>query len=274
VAGGLPIQLFLAACCGIAAAQAQQISIVSEFQRFDPYGTAVTADRDLIPREILSPAVPRNGHLSVRVLVTGPPHTNYLLYFTSNPPGILDLTMYREEFSECGGSFYPDWLAKVTSPSFGAIPESLFRIPEQTTRSYLLDIRTPVETPPRRVRVEVLLKTGIWQVAPMEVRITAPMVPHQRGELREDIAPLADSSAATAERQLGRYLAGLDPEFPPGILRARDIVQRNSAEDMLLARSLRPRNPELGLLAFTPLMFPESGAEWFLRVRDFLYSWQ
>jgi hypothetical protein len=274
VPGRLTSRLAFAAFCAAIAARAQEISIVSAFERFDPYGKAVSADRDLIPREILSPAVPRNGHLSVRVLVTGSPHSNYLLYFTSNPPGILDLTMYREEFAECGGSFYPDWLAKVNSPSFGAIPESLFRLPEQTTRSYILDIRTPVDTPPRRVRVEVLLKTGIWKVAPMEVRITRPIVPQQRGDIREDIAPLADSSAATAESQLGRYLAGLDPEFPPGILRARDIVQRNAAEDMLLARSLRPRIPELDLLSFTPLMFPESGAEWFLRVRDFLYSYR
>ena len=266
--------LFLAVLAAVAVVQAQQIALVSEFERFDPFGRPVAADRDLIPREILSPAVPRNGHLSVRVLVSGPPQTNYLLYFTSNPPGILDLTMYREFFEPCGASLCPDWLTRVESPSFGAIPESLFAMPEQNTRSYLLDIHAPIDTPPRRVRVEVLLKTGIWQVAPMEVRITAPVVPAEEGAIRKDIAPLSASSAATAERQLARYLAGLDPEFPPGILRARDITQRNSAEDMLLARSLRAQIPELNVLAWTPVIFPEIGAEWYLRVRDLLYSWQ
>jgi hypothetical protein len=269
------INTFLcAALSAVAAAQAQQIALVSEFERFDPFGKPVTADRDLQPREVLSPAMPRNGHLSVRVLVSGPPHTNYLLYFSSNPPGILDLTLYRESFAPCGDSFCPDWLTRVDSPSFGAIPESLFALPQQNTRSYLLDIHAPVDTPPRRVRVEVLLKTGIWQVAPMEVRITAPVVPARKGTHREDIAPLASSSAATAERQLARYLAGLDPEFPPGILRARDITQRNSAEDMVLARSLRAHIPDVNVLAWTPVAFPGIGAEWYLRVRDLLYSWQ
>jgi hypothetical protein len=258
----------------VPATQAQQIGIVSEFARFDPFGRPVAVDRDLSVREILSPAMPRNGHLSVRVLVSGPPHTNYLLYFTSNPPGILDLALYRESFEPCGDSLCPDWLTRVESPSFGAIPESLFAMPEQNTRSYLLDIHAPVDTPPRRVRVEVLLKTGIWQVAPMEVRVTAPVVPAPRGIHREDIAPLRSSSAATAERQLARYLAGLDPEFPPGILRARDITQRNSAEDMLLARTLGAQIPDLSVLAWTPAVFPEIGAEWYLRVRDLLYSWQ
>lgn len=268
------INVFLCAALSAVVARPQQIGIVSEFERFDPFGKPVAADRDLIPREVLSPAVPRNGHLSVRVLVSGPPHSNYLLYFTSNPPGILKLTMYREFFEPCGDSFCPDWLTRIDSPSFGAIPESLFAMPEQNTRSYLLDIRAPVDTPPRRVRVEVLLKTGIWQVAPMEVRITAPVVPARKGIHREDIAPLSASSAATAERQLARYLADLEPEFPTGILRARDIVQRNGAEDMLLARSLRAHIPDLNALAWTPLAFPGVGAEWYLRVRDLLYSWQ
>src|SRR5579883_2241687 len=269
------IHLFLcSALPAVALAQAQQIALVSEFERFDPFGRPIASDRDLSPREILSPAVPRNGHLSVRVLVSGPRHTNYFVYVNSNPPGILSLTLYRESFEPCGHSLCPDWLTRVNSPSFGAIPESLFAMPEQNTRSYLLDIHAPVDTPPRRVRVEVLLKTGIWQAAPMEVRITAPIMPAHRGVHREDIAPLDASSAATAERQLGRYLAGLEPELPPGILRARDITQRNSAEDMLLARSLRAQIPDLNVLAWTPLAFPGMGAEWYLRVHDLLYAWQ
>lgn len=234
----------------------------------------MAADRDLIPREILSPAMPRNGHLSVRVLVSGAPRTDYLLYFTSNPPGILDLTMYRESFEPCGDSFCPDWLTRIGSPSFGAIPESLSAMSGQNTRSYLLDIHAHADTPPRRVRVEVLLKTGIWQVAPMEVRITAPIVPAASGIHRMDIAPLSASSAATAERQLARYLAGLDPEFPPALLRGRDVIQRNSAEDMLLAHSLRDQIPDVNVLAWTPAAFPWIGAEWYLRVRDLLYSWR
>ncbi|MDP9171628.1 MAG: hypothetical protein M3N54_13505, partial [Acidobacteriota bacterium] len=59
---------------------AQEIAIYSEFERFNPFGNAVAQDRDAHPREILSPAVPRNGHLSVHVVVTAPAGTNYFLY--------------------------------------------------------------------------------------------------------------------------------------------------------------------------------------------------
>ena len=66
--------LFLLAIC--AAAPAQEITIYSEFERFNPFGVPVAQDRDMEPREVLSPAVPRNGHLSVHVVVESPSGTN------------------------------------------------------------------------------------------------------------------------------------------------------------------------------------------------------
>ena len=78
----------------------------------------------------------------------------------------------------------------------------------------------------------------------------------------------------TARIQLLRYLDGQPPEWPVQLLRVRDIIQRNAAEDMLLARSLEQgggkRFPELNLLSWWPLEYPGAGAEWYLRVRDFL----
>ncbi len=76
-----------------------------------------------------------------------------------------------------------------------------------------------------------------------------------------------------------RYLDGLRPEWPGQLLRVRDIIQRNAAEDMLLARSFS-RNmavfPEINLLSWWPFVYPHFGAdqlgsEWYLKVRDFLY---
>src|SRR5207248_11714022 len=106
-------------------ARGQEVRIYSEFQRFDPFGKPVASDRDMVPREVLSPAMPRNGHLSVQVVVTGPANTNYFIYVASNPPDVLDLTLYREHFTRCGTGYCPDWLIEQPSPSFGAIPESL-----------------------------------------------------------------------------------------------------------------------------------------------------
>jgi len=256
------------------AARAQEINIYSEFERFDPFGHILAQDRDARPREVLSPAVPRNGHLTVQVVVTAPAGTNYFLYAGSSPSDILQVKIYREHFAPCGDDYCPDFLTKQGSPSFGAIPESIYLLPDQTTRCYLFDIWVPPNVPPRRVRIEALLKVGIWMVAPMEVRVIEPTVPDARGlPLAEDIAPLAAMSSLTAQRQLLRYLSGLPPEMPRGTLRLRDLIQRNAAEDMLVAQSLRLHAPELTWMAWSPFLFPELGAEWYLRVRDFIYRY-
>jgi hypothetical protein len=287
------LRFVLLACCAVFAARAQDIRIYSEFERFDPFGNPVAADRDMVPREILSPAIARNGHLSIHVVVTAPAGTNYFLYAGTNPPGILQIRIYREYFAPCGEGYCPDWLAEQHSPAFGVIPElaadlSRPAMNHQTTRCYLLDIRAPAVIEPRRVRVEALLKVGTWYVAPMEVRIVSATVPsygeNATGDKiaggTEDVAPADAPSSDTAEIQLLRYLGGLPPEWPRQLLRVRDIIQRNAAEDMLLAHSLeggnRARFPEMNLLSWWPLVYPHFGAdqlgsEWYLRVRDFLY---
>lgn len=266
-----------------ASLRAQDIHIYSEFERFDPFGNPVPADRDMLPREILSPAMARNGHLSVHVVVTAPAGTNYFLYAGANPPGILQVKIYREHFSPCGITYCPDWLTEQASPSFGAIPESIHdssgsALSKQTTRCYLFDIWATPDTPPRRVRIEALLKIGTWYVAPMEVRVVAPTVPNTTRKIAaEDVAALDAPSSATAAIQLSRYLGGLEPEFPTELVRVRDVIQRNAAEDMLLARSLNEHArsfPELNLLSWTRLEYPRIGAEWYLRVRDFLYRFE
>ena len=274
---------FAAAALGAAAvAHAQEIHLYSEFQRFDPFGKIVASDSEPAPREILSPAMARNGHLSLHVVITGPAGSNFLLYTGTNPPDILQVRLYREYFTRCGDDFCPDWLTPQASPTFGAIPEyrrdlTYPAMDNQTTRCYLLDIWAPPDTPPRRVRVEALLKTGIWQVAPIEVRIMAPTIPDadESRILEENIAPIEASSATTAQMQLLRYLDRLPAQFPPRLVRVRDFIQRNAAEDLLIALSLQHAGatpfPELNLLAWRPFAVPETGAEWYLRVRDFLY---
>jgi hypothetical protein len=233
----------------------------------------------------------RNGHLSLQVVITAPAGTNYLLYTGSNPPGILQVRLYREHFSRCGSDgFCPDWLTPQKTPTFGAIPEYDSDLApdaraSQTTRCYLLDIWAPPDTPPRRVRVQALLKVGTWYVAPLEVRVVEPVLPNispvreAYAAAAENVAPIDAPSSATAQRQLLRYLAGLPAQLPLQLLRVRDIIQRNAAEDMLLARSLElredtpgPRFPGLNLLSWSPFAYPEVGAEWYLKVRDFLYQ--
>lgn len=264
--------MFLALC---PPARAQEINIYSEFERFDPFGQPVPQDRDMQPRELLSPAVPRNGHLSVHVVVTAPSGTNYFLYAGENPIDVVKVKIYREHFVRCGEDFCPDWLTEVRSPAFGAMPESVRDMPDQTTRCYLFDIYVPPDVPPRRVRIEALLKVGYWMVAPLEIRVIEPTLP-DTGSLpvRPGMFSTEASSSAIAQRQLLRFLNGLDPEMPPGLLRVSDIIQRNAAEDMLLAKSLGIVGaPELNTMAWWPYAMPVLGAEWYLRVRDFIYRY-
>jgi hypothetical protein len=277
----IPLVLAAAWVAGGYRCGAQQIRIYSEFERFDPFGIAVAPDRDFAPREVLSPTIARNGHLSVHVVITAPRGTNYFLYVASNPPDILTLNLFREFFNRCGAGYCPDWIVEQRTPAFGAIPESLFELNNQTTRCYLLDIKARADTPPRRVRVEALLKIGTWQVAPMEVRIMAPTVPDSPGSTlaEENIAPIEAPSSVTAQIQLLRYLTGLMPQMPERIIRLREITQRNAAEDVLLARSFdlragRSSLPELNLLSWSPVRWPQVGAEWYLRIRDFLHNFE
>src|SRR5579864_270092 len=62
------------------AARGQSVQVYSELERVDPFGAIVAVDRGAAPREILSPAVPRNGFLSLHVAVTVPPGEDYFLY--------------------------------------------------------------------------------------------------------------------------------------------------------------------------------------------------
>jgi hypothetical protein len=264
-----PLVLWLPAALAFAQAPPDPgVRIVSEFQRIDPFGNIVPQDREFAPREILSPAIARNGHLSLHVVVTGPPGTNYFIYAGSNPPSYVEVSLYRESFVPCGGTWCPDWLTPEPSGSFGAIPEFMSDWPGETARVYLLDIWAPPSAPPGRVRVEAQVKVGTWLIAPMEVRVVDRMVPVRPLAVAEDVAPPEAPSSATAEAQLLRYSASLAPEAPAAILRYRDILQRNAAEDMALARSRSVDPFEFFPFSTGPRTF---GPEWYLRVRDLIY---
>jgi hypothetical protein len=263
--------LSLCALC----AQAQEITTYSEFQRFGPLGNVVRQDYEPNPRELLSPAVPRNGHLTIRVVVNAPAHTNYFLYAGSNPPDTLKVTIYREYFARCGKDYCPDWLSEVQSPTFGAMPENVHWLANQNTRSYIFDIWVPPNVPPRRVRIEALLKTGTWLVAPLEIRVIEPTVPSAATLPRiRDVADINEPASVTAHRQFIRWYNGLPPEMPPSILRVSDLIQRNAAEDMLLAEQMGLRTPQMNFLAWTPFVFPQAGPEWYLRVRDYIFRYK
>ncbi len=153
-------------------AHAQSVEIYSEWQRPDPFGGIVQADRAWTPREILSPAVPRGGHATFHVTVSVPEKESYLLYVVTNPIEACRVSLFREHFVNTPAGWVPDGLTELTQlPDFGTMPDPDDKVPGQTTRAYLLDIWIPPDATPGRFRLEVQIKVAHWVVRPMEVRV-------------------------------------------------------------------------------------------------------
>ncbi len=263
---------------------AQSLEIYSEFQRVDPFGRIVATDRAETPREILSPAVARNGFASFHLVVSVPPQNNYFLYVVTNPVNACRVALYREHFVKTKDGWVPDPLSELRRlPDFGAVPDPDEQIPGQNTRVYLLDIWIPPETAAGRFRLEVQLKVGYFIVKPLEIRVLDARIPDPAAAMKRGaptslpgIEEPADSAAAAA---LAQYIAGgvageaAIPDDHP--VTVRGIIRRNAVQDMALAALLNRNKAgpdrmkeRWSTLAGSRLL----GAERYLRIRDFVYK--
>lgn len=273
------------ALCPRLSAQSVQLRIYSEFQRIDPFGRIVEADRAQRPREILSPAAARNGYVSFHVAVTVPKGTPFTLYLAQNPDDTLKLTLYRERFERAGEAWIPDLLERVTEPFDSRAQPPGKTIPGQTTTVFWLDAWTPAEAAVGRMRLEAQLNVGDhWVIAPLEVRILSVRIPgHADGG--EALPPVEAPADRAALGPLRAFLCGPFQRGPMAPLSVRRLIRRNAQQDMALARQLEaglgPEEVRQRILEAsgaadaaswcqrqqTP---PERGAEWYLRVRDYL----
>src|SRR6267142_3852521 len=89
---------------------AQSLRVVSEFQRFDPFGDIVPVDHTAKPREILSPALARNAFASFHVIVTIPERDPFFLFVQTNPADVFQISLYEELFSKTAQGWIPDAL--------------------------------------------------------------------------------------------------------------------------------------------------------------------
>jgi hypothetical protein len=268
--------LTLAVLCAVAS-RAQTVEIYSLLHRVDPFGRTVAADRAIAPREILSPAVPRNGFVSFHIAITLPIGEDYLLYVVPNPLNSCRVAVYKEHFVKTGDGWIPDTLTELHRlPDFGVVPDPDDRIEGQTTRLYLLDLWVPPDAAVARFRLEVQVKMGTWTVRPMEVRVMAPRVPELPAAADVPTGPVEAAADETVLGVLGEYFAGASPSPPRELRTVRDVIRRNAAQDMALAPSLGPAELTRRVLAlfdtnvrFAPRLL---GAEWYLRIRDVLYA--
>jgi hypothetical protein len=247
------------ACLMPVAANAIELRVYSEFQRVDPFGNILSADRAEKPREILSPAVPRNAHTTFHVAVTGPPKTMYFLAVQTNPPDVFRWRLYEERFVKAGNAWIPDALEEAREPFFGVLPDAAAGIPGQTTRVYLLDVWVPWNAPVGKVRLEVLAKTDYWRLWPMEVRVLPAIVPEMPVLKRSPDLPDLTMPADTAARRALKN----KPAVPSEPSSLRGLIWRNGAQDAALAATLDQ--------AGAPGARNSAGAESYLRFRDRLY---
>jgi hypothetical protein len=268
----------LAACALLAAwsLRAQVlpgVEIYSEFQRPDPFGNIVDADKGERPREIISPAVPRNAHVAFHVAVTVPPGENFFLFVVPNPLDACGVEMYREHFVETAHGWIPDTLVELHSlPDFGFMPDLDQNIPGQNTRVYLLDLWIPPTARPPGFRIEVQMKMGIFYVRPLEVRVIPVDVPNlvDAGKSKEPLPAIDARADAAAVGALQGYISHRLFYRAAKPATVRDIIRRDAVQDMLLAGSIGKIDPK-AMKRFWKSLPEVAGAEGYLRIRDYIY---
>lgn len=277
------------ALLGAVSAPAHSLKVYSEFQRVDPFGAIVPADRARVagvrPREILSPAVARNAFASFHLAVTVRPGETFDLSIGQNPEDSFGVTIYRERHVKLGDAWIPDGLEPITLPYTGKLPDPSSPIPGQTTVTFWMDLWVPFDAEVCRVKVEPqVYSEGYWVTYPMEVRVITLIVP---GLPRARTLPAAvqESADTTARRVLHGHLCGVEESGPTLRRNLRQLILRNALQDLALAASFEssPGNsavlePILGVpkagrrdWCDAPAFPTERGAEWYLRVRDSLY---
>ncbi len=199
-------------------------------------------------REILSPAVPRNGWSTFQITILGEPGTPFHLHVGQNPEDFVPIKLYLN------GN-------PVDLPLEDEIPA------KTSSLTVLLDVWVPRETEVRRFKLEpqVFFPKMGWIVYPMEVRVVEASVP-------EPAQPV-QATAPTRSK--------------PGDL-ARNILcgrserlSRNLAQDQRLTKVLPAEAVERRLLralgaadaktwcAATKL---PANPEWYLPFRDYLLN--
>lgn len=206
-----------------------EIRVTSEFVRTGP------------GREILSPALMRNGWSTFHVTVSAPSGKQFGFYIGQNPENSTKAVVYR------AGKRTPHPLT-ITYPS------------GTTSEIFRLDLWVDKDVKAERVKVEPQLWIdGRWIIYPMEVRIAEAQVPVvATGNLNRNYLPALRShwcgtKASPIPRNLSQdfALAELHPEEE---VRAKfSNALGVSLEEWCQDEKLTPKNPE-----------------WYLKFRDWL----
>ena len=252
----------------------QPLRVFSEFQRPGADGEIAAVDRAEYPREILSPAVPRNAFTSYFIAASIPARMKYFLEVGQNPENAVKIAVYKAELGHGG---IPDALTPIQLPYEGYSET-------ESTHVFWMDLWVDARAPVGRIKVEPQLHLGYWITYPMEVRIATPVVPSlARG--RGGAVGLAASARSDAGvvGPMRRYLCGtaepLGRESGPPTVRA--MIRRNVEQDLATAGAYKKEDVAAAVAGASGVrnwcggqaILPPRNLtpEWYLRVRDFLY---
>jgi hypothetical protein len=242
----------------------QELRVLSEFRRIDSTGVILAADRGGTPREILSPAVPRNAFSSFRIVIMQPAGTEVWLDIGQNPENAVDVTLYEESAD--------GRLRKAAVPYRSKMP------PGATATPIWMDVWVRRNAPVQRIKLEPQLYfDGRWYTYPMEVRIIEPVVPPIVSAVSVPWDPALPADSAARQIFKTRY-CGAHPANTDAPLRVGDLIARNafqdhellgktSGEPLLLTAS---GAPSIEIWCKAPPPTPD-GPEWYLRFRDLVY---
>jgi hypothetical protein len=170
----------LFAVCSLCAGQS--VNVYSEFARIDASGKPAAPET---PREILSPAVVRNGFTSFQVAVEAPAETKWWLFLGQNPENVFKLTLLKES---------GDLLEAVDLP-----------YESQGSQVFWLDVWTDGNASVQRVKLEPELRINDdWVTYPIEARVVEAKVPVSAKSSSNLVCPLllSASNSPVAARQL------------------------------------------------------------------------
>lgn len=167
-----------------APAWAQSVVVYSEFARFGAAGRVASPSE---PREILSPALVRNGFTSFQVVVGAEPNARWRLHVGQNPENAVRVTIYRESGRELEPADLP--------------------VDGEGLQIFWMDLWTAPNAPVQRIKVEPqLYVNGDWVTYPMEARVSEarlpdapqidPFCPFQKPASSHEVAALQFRNAA------------------------------------------------------------------------------
>ena len=218
----------------------QALSVYSELAQIDGSGK-VTAPES--PREILSPALVRNGFTSFQVVVQAPTEAKWWLFVGQNPENSVKVTIYR------------------------ALDASLERVDlpyaSSGTQVLWMDLWTEGNAPVRRIKVEPELNVNDdWVIYPIEGRVMEARVP-----------PALSVTGSARPAPLRNYVCGLpvsgDNVSGSG-LSLESLRFRNGQQDVKLMDAHSAQEDIKKLLGGCDAK-PPADPEWYLPIRDYLF---